>query len=212
MAPLITRLPAVPDVSGWLGPDGRPSASFVQYLDAFRQLFNGLRGVDVEALIAAGGFLTEVTPQDFASGLVVNLQVVSLEDSTQRLTSSTFPQDSTIPQITEGAEYFAQSFTPASASSSIRIDLSVPAIASISVGGVGLFLSGQANALTARVVPVGGNSVQMSKVVPSWGTTAKTISARYGATANSITLGADVFGASQVCSMIITEYQATPIA
>jgi hypothetical protein len=66
--------------------------------------------------------------------------------------STAFPADDTIPQNTEGAEMFNQSFTPANASSKIRIDWNV--WGGVSGGATqylaaGLFKDSTANALAA---------------------------------------------------------------
>ena len=111
-------------------------------------------------------------------------------------TQSTFPNDDTVPQITEGSEAASQAYTPSTA----NCDLIITVYAGIKESGnvsnnhaMGLFVSGTNDALqvvSGYTVGNDGGSVHSDNFIiiykmPSWGTTAKTFSIRVHG-ANSI--------------------------
>ena len=111
-------------------------------------------------------------------------------------TQSSFPNDDTVPQITEGAEAASQAYTPSTA----NCDLYITVYAGIKESGnvsnehaMGLFVSGTNDALQVVSGYTGGNdagSVHSDNFIiiykmPSWGTTEKTFSIRVHG-ANSI--------------------------
>ena len=109
---------------------------------------------------------------------------------------TTFPNDDTVPQITEGAEAATQAYTPSTA----NCDLIITVFAGIKESGnvsnnhaMGLFVSGTNDALqvvSGYTTGNSGGSVHSDNFIiiykmPSWGTTQKTFSIRAHA-ANSI--------------------------
>ena len=109
-----------------------------------------------------------------------------------------FPYDNTIPQITEGVEFFSQAYTPSTANCDLYIYCSAGIRERSNIaddGGMGLFISDSTDAL--RVVS--GLSNPRSRIhcsnmllvhkMPSWGVSAKTFSLR-GSGGNAINYGA----------------------
>ena len=109
---------------------------------------------------------------------------------------SSFPNDDTVPQITEGTEAASQAYTPSTA----NCDLIITVFAGIKESGnvsnnhaMGLFVSGTNDALqvvSGYTTGNDGGSVHSDNFLiiykmPSWGTTEKTFSIRVHA-ANSI--------------------------
>ena len=140
-------------------------------------------------------------------------------------TQSTFPNDDTVPQITEGAEAASQAYTPSTA----NCDLIITVFAGIKESGnvsnnhaMGLFVSGTNDALQVVSGYTVGNdagSVHSDNFLiiykmASWGTTEKTFSIRAHA-ANSINYqnaggGAEAkFGAAASKTAFIIEEIAT---
>lgn len=153
------------------------------------------------------------TPQP---GQVV--QSVSTFTSTGSTTTTVIPQDGTIPQITEGAEFMSLSITPTSASNKLRIR--VMANHSISTGfqswSSALFRDSTANALAA----CGGRSDGTGLDIPTnmiyevtAGSTAATTFRYRAGPAGAHTLrfnqgGTDPFGGVTFSGMVIEEIQA----
>ena len=104
----------------------------------------------------------------------------------QQISNASFPNDDTAPQITEGVEFFSQSYTPSTA----NCDLYIFCTAGIREGsniaddvGMALFINDNTNAL--RVVTeycssgtVHGAILTIAHKMPSWGVSAKTFSLR----------------------------------
>ena len=102
------------------------------------------------------------------------------------ISHASFPNDDTAPQITEGVEFFSQSYTPSTA----NCDLYIFCTAGIREGsniaddvGMALFINDNTNAL--RVVTeycssgtVHGAILTIAHKMPSWGVSAKTFSLR----------------------------------
>tara|TARA_B100001989_G_scaffold29355_1_gene17520 strand:+ start:973 stop:1605 length:633 start_codon:yes stop_codon:yes gene_type:complete len=102
------------------------------------------------------------------------------------ISHASFPSDDTAPQITEGVEFFSQSYTPSTA----NCDLYIFCTAGIREGsniaddvGMALFINDNTNAL--RVVTeycsagtVHGAILTIAHKMPSWGVSAKTFSLR----------------------------------
>ena len=105
----------------------------------------------------------------------------------QSISHATFPNDDTIPQITEGTQFFSQAYTPSTANCDLFI------IANCSVRetanntdqkAMALFVNDNTDAL--RVVSgltngqgsVNGDNFTLIHKMPSWGASAKTFSLR----------------------------------
>ena len=104
----------------------------------------------------------------------------------QSIGNAAFPKDDTIPQITEGTQFFSQAYTPTNTS---NCDLYIYCSAMIRERtnvaddvGMGLFISDQDDALrvvTGFMVGYGhGEHLHLYHKMPSWGVSAKTFSLR----------------------------------
>jgi len=97
-----------------------------------------------------------------------------------------FPNDDTAPQITEGVEYFSQSYTPSTANCDLFIFCTAGVRETQNIAddvGMALFINDQTDAL--RVVTeycsssvVHGAILTIAHKMPSWGVSAKTFSLR----------------------------------
>ena len=105
--------------------------------------------------------------------------------SRQSITPSSFPLDDTIPQISEGTEFFSQAYTPSTANCDLYIYCSAGVRERTNVAddvGMALFISDQNDAL--RVVSGfmegygHGEMLHLYHKMPSWGVSAKTFSLR----------------------------------
>ena len=144
----------------------------------------------------------------------------------QTISHATFPDDDTIPQITEGTEFFSQAYTPSTA----NCDLVIFANCSVRENAnntnqkaMALFVNDNTDAL--RVVSgltngqgsVHGDNFTLIHKMPSWGASAKTFSHRaHGAhtinyfcgTYNGVQSSAKM-GATTHASLFIIEEIAT---
>ena len=141
----------------------------------------------------------------------------------QSISPAQFPQDNTIPQISEGTQFFSQAYTPSTANCDLYIFCTANVFERTNVAddtGMALFISDSTDAL--RVVTeyisgdqnvVHGASNIITHKMPSWGVSAKTFSLR-AHKANSINYAGDgfaseKFGAATHASLFIIEEIAT---
>ena len=140
----------------------------------------------------------------------------------QAISPAQFPQDNTIPQISEGTQFFSQAYTPSTA----NCDLVITANCSVreynnvaNQCAMALFVNDSTDAL--RVVsgyssggsPVHGNNFTLVHKMASWGVSAKTFSLR-ASEANAINYAAygyarEWWGATTHASLFIIEEIAT---
>ena len=140
----------------------------------------------------------------------------------QQISQSQFPQDDTIPQISEGTQFFSQAYTPSTA----NCDLVITANCSVreynnvaNQCAMALFVNDSTDAL--RVVsgyssggsPVHGNNFTLVHKMASWGVSAKTFSLR-ASEGNAINYAAwgyanAWYGATTHASLFIIEEIAT---
>ena len=140
----------------------------------------------------------------------------------QQISPAQFPQDNTIPQISEGTQFFSQAYTPSTA----NCDLVITANCSIrehnnvaNQMAMALFVNDSTDAL--RVVsgyssggsPVHGNNFTLVHKMASWGVSAKTFSLR-ASEGNAINYAAwgyanAWFGAATHASLFIIEEIST---
>ena len=140
----------------------------------------------------------------------------------QQISESSFPQDDTIPQISEGTQFFSQAYTPSTA----NCDLVITANCSVreynnvaNQMAMALFVNDNTDAL--RVVsgyssggsPVHGNNFTLVHKMASWGVSAKTFSLR-ASQGNAINYAAwgyanAWFGAATHASLFIIEEIST---
>ena len=140
----------------------------------------------------------------------------------QQISPAQFPQDNTIPQISEGTQFFSQAYTPSTA----NCDLVITANCSVreynnvaNQVAMALFVNDNTDAL--RVVsgyssggsPVHGNNFTLVHKMASWGVSAKTLSLR-ASEGNAINYAAwgyanAWFGAATHASLFIIEEIST---
>ena len=140
----------------------------------------------------------------------------------QSISHATFPNDDTIPQITEGTQFFSQAYTPSTA----NCDLVITANCSVreynnvaNQMAMALFVNDNTDAL--RVVsgyssggsPVHGNNFTLVHKMASWGVSEKTFSLR-ASQGNAINYAAwgyaqQYFGAATHASLFIIEEIST---
>ena len=140
----------------------------------------------------------------------------------QQISPAQFPQDNTIPQISEGTQFFSQAYTPSTA----NCDLVITANCSVreynnvaNQCAMALFVNDSTDAL--RVVsgyssggsPVHGNNFTLVHKMASWGVSAKTFSLR-ASEGNAINYAAwgyanAWFGAATHASLFIIEEIST---
>ena len=150
------------------------------------------------------------------------LRKTSYTITRQAISPSTFPQDNTIPQISEGTQFFSQAYTPSTA----NCDLVITANCSVreynnvaNQCAMALFVNDSTDAL--RVVsgyssggsPVHGNNFTLVHKMASWGVSAKTFSLR-ASEGNAINYAAwgyanAWFGAATHASLFIIEEIST---
>ena len=139
----------------------------------------------------------------------------------QSFSHASFPNDDTVPQITEGTEFFSQAYTPSTANCDLFISCSAGVRERTNVAddvGMALFISDNTNAL--RVVTdwnsdsvVHGANLTITHKMPSWGVSEKTFSLR-AHKANSINFAAfgyaeEKYGATTHATLFIIEEIAT---
>ena len=103
----------------------------------------------------------------------------------QQISPAQFPQDNTIPQISEGTQFFSQAYTPSTANCDLYIYCSAGIRERTNVAddvGMALFISDQTDALrvvTGFMQGYGhGEHLHLYHKMPSWGVSAKTFSLR----------------------------------
>ena len=139
----------------------------------------------------------------------------------QSISNAQFPNDDTVPQITEGIEFFSQAYTPSTANCDLFISCSAGVRERTNVAddvGMALFISDQTDALRVvtdynSVSVVHGANLMITHKMPSWGVSEKTFSLRTHK-ANSVNFAAtgyatEKYGASTHASLFIIEEIAT---
>jgi hypothetical protein len=143
------------------------------------------------------------------------MQMVSTEYTTMSTGTTLIPGDDTIPQNTEGDEYFTCSITPMFSTSKLRIDVNVYGSHSASGGAltVALFKDTDVNAIGVGRVLASANymrNVSFTRVIDASTTSTITFKIRAGSgTAGTTTIngnsGTRYFGGILVSSIVITE-------
>ena len=140
----------------------------------------------------------------------------------QSITHATFPDDDTIPQITEGTEFFSQAYTPSTANCDLIITATCRVSESSNVGSqmaMALYVNDSTDALrvisgrTEGIGNIHGDNFTLVHKMPSWGASAKTFSLR-AHEANAINYAAygyaqQWWGATTHASLFIIEEIAT---
>ena len=125
-----------------------------------------------------GAGLTNVT-----AGIL--LRKTAYDIPRQSIGHASFPLDDTIPQISEGTQFFSQAYTPSTANCDLYIYCSAGIRERTNVAddvGMALFISDQTDALrvvTGFMQGYGhGEHLHLYHKMPSWGVSAKTFSLR----------------------------------
>ena len=175
--------------------------------------------VTATSLFGNGAGVTGVT-----AGLLVKRTAYTI--NRQSISHAAWPNDDTIPQITEGTQFFSQSYTP----STVNCDLYIIANCSVretsnvtTQTAMALFVNDNNDAL--RVVSgatdgqssINGDNFTLIHKMPSWGTSAKTLSLRahggnainyFSGTYNNV-YASTKMGATTHASLFIIEEIAT---
>ena len=187
-------------------------------------------GVSTATNISVGSSITAGTFFGNGAGLTgisagKCLRKTSYTIARQSISQSNFPSDNTIPQISEGTQFFSQAYTPSTANCDLVITAHCRLGESSNVANImtmALFINDSTDAL--RVVsgfnsgrtagPVHGNNFTLVHKMSSWGASAKTFSLR-ASEANVINYAAvygyaaQKYGATTHASLFIVEEIAT---
>jgi len=140
----------------------------------------------------------------------------------QGISHSSFPQDDTAPQITEGTEFFSQAYTPSTANCNLFLNINCSLREHTNVANqvaMALFINDNTDALrvvsayTSGGSPVHGSNLLLYHQIPSWGVSEKTFSLR-ASEANAINYAAygyaqQWWGAATHASLFIIEEIST---
>ena len=172
-------------VENIIGETGVDAVQFTKGINATGTLTS--TNVSVASSVTAGTLVGNGAGVTNASGGLV-LRKSAYTISRQSITQGLFPQDDTIPQITEGTQFFSQAYTPSTANCDLYIFCTASIKESSNVANemaMGLFVSGTNDAL--RVVSdyaaqaygsIHGSYLTLYHKMPSWGVSEKTFSLR----------------------------------
>jgi len=144
-------------------------------------------------------------------------QFVSTENGTMATGTTTVPMDNTIPQNTEGTEFFSLAITPKSATSKLKIEVVFYCANSVAANNIiaALFQDSTANSLASSVVTAPGANyicnIKFTHIMTSGTTSATTFKVRAGGNAAGTTTfngsaGASYMGGTFASSISITEF------
>jgi hypothetical protein len=146
------------------------------------------------------------------------LQVVNLMDGAVATSTTSIPQDDTIPQNTEGTQFMTLAITPTSASSKLRIDVVVNGAGSATNSWiVALFQDSTANALAAIHYNMAANNLAETAAFTYFMTAGTTSSTTFKVRAGLVGAGTYTFngqssarllGGVMASSITITEIAA----
>ncbi|MEQ1842078.1 MAG: hypothetical protein ABL994_16860 [Verrucomicrobiales bacterium] len=161
-------------------------------------------------VIIRGGIRTAV-PREYA-GKIIQIFPPTF-DATQKSTSTSFPQDDTIPQSGEGTAYseLDTTVTPKFASSRLRVEVRLAGFSASALRGqMALFRDSGANALATVDEYCFQNSITMTLdyEVVAGSTAATTFKIRFGRSSGTFYLNdftTALYGGTVRSSMVITE-------
>ena len=150
-------------------------------------------GVATATNISVGSSVTAGTLFGNAAGVTFGaaggklLRKTAYTIERQSISQSTFPNDDTIPQITEGTEFFSQAYTPTTANCDLFIFVNCRVSEISNLGNemaMGLFINDNTDCLrvvsgyTSGATNVHGNNFILIHRIASWGVSEKTFSLR----------------------------------
>ena len=206
-------------VENIIGETGVDAVQFTKGINATGTLTS--TNVSVASSVTAGTFFGNGAGITGVSGGVL-LRKTFYTLTRQSITQSSFPNDDTAPQITEGTEFFSQAYTPSTANCELFITCSAGIRERTNVAddvGMALFISDNTSALRAVTEynttgsVVHGANIIITHKMPSWGVSSKTFSLR-AHKVNSINYAAtgyatEKYGASTHASLFVIEEIAT---
>lgn len=168
----------------------------------------GLPGLTLQELA------TQLDPLMPGNGKIA--QVVAAESSALFTTTAQIPNDDTIPQQTEGAEFLTVTITPGSASSILQVEASCFFTLAVATAGIAaLFRDATANAIAALVISItngnNANGIYIRARVAASITSATTFKWRIGNTDGSTSLqvngvgGGRLMGGVAAANLTVTE-------
>ena len=172
-------------VENIIGETGLDAVNFTKGINATGTLTS--TNVSVASSVTAGTLFGDGAGVTNASGGIL-LRKSAYTISRQSITAASFPRDDTIPQISEGTQFFSQAYTPSTANCDIYIFCTAALKESSNVmdqNAMGLFVSGTNDAL--RVVSdyagqnyasIHGSYLTLYHKMASWGVSEKTFSLR----------------------------------
>ena len=199
------------------GVTGVEAVQFTKGINATGTLTS--TNVSVASSVTAGTLFGNGAGVTNASGGIL-LRKSAYTISRQSISNNEFPRDDTIPQISEGTQFFSQAYTPSTANCDLYIYCSAMVRERTNVAddvGMGLFISDSTDALrvvTELMAGYGhGAQLYIYHKMPSWGVSAKTLSLR-ASEGNAINYAAwgyanAWFGAATHASLFIIEEIST---
>ncbi len=184
-------------------------------------------GVATATNISIGSSVTAATLHGNGAGLTdvgggKILRRTAYTITRQAISQASFPNDDTIPQITEGTEFFSQAYTPSTANCNLFLNINCSLREHTNVANqvaMALFINDNTDALrvvsayTSGGSPVHGSNLLLYHQIPSWGVSEKTFSLR-ASEANAINYAAygyaqQWWGAATHASLFIIEEIST---
>ena len=205
-------------VENIIGETGVDAVQFTKGINATGTLTS--TNVSVASSVTASTFHGNGAGVTNASGGIL-LRKSAYTISRQSISNNEFPRDDTIPQISEGTQFFSQAYTPSTANCDLYIFCTAKIAERTNVAdqnGMALFINDSTDAL--RVVSDyasggygHGSYLTLYHKMASWGVSAKTFSLR-AHKANSINYAGDgyateKFGAATHASLFIIEEIST---
>ena len=169
-------------VENIIGENGVDAVQFTKGINATGTLTS--TNVSVASSITAAAFYGNGAG---LTGVVAGtlLRKTAYDIPRQSIGHASFPLDDTIPQISEGTQFFSQAYTPSTANCDLYIYCSAGIRERTNVAddvGMALFISDQTDALrvvTGFMQGYGhGEHLHLYHKMPSWGVSAKTFSLR----------------------------------
>ena len=162
-----------------------------------------------------GTILTSATTTGFPAGSII--QVKNVTSGTYATTTTLIPIDNTIPQNTEGAEFFTLAITPTSTTSKLLIIVSaqVGSGAGVIWHTIALFQDSTANALASMASYIetsgGGYTAVLTHFMTAGTTSSTTFKLRYGPNTGTGAINGTssaIFNGTCATSMTIMEIAA----